>query len=326
MREIEVGKNDAGQRLDRFLSKALPALPEALLQKYIRLKRIKLNGAKAMRDTRLKIGDILTLYINDEFFQKPDNKSGIRYMEPRELDVLYEDENIMLVNKPAGLLCHPDSASDLDTLIAHIQARAIKKGEWDEKSEHSFAPALCNRIDRGTGGIVIAAKNAAALRIMNEKIKNREIDKYYLCAILGEIKPEAGTLSGDIFKDARQNRVYIRSVPGSKPAVTEYRTVAKKEGLSLIECRLITGRTHQIRAQFANAGHPLLGDGKYGVEKTNRAYGEKRQALFAYRVDFSFRTPAGELNYLRGRSFRVSRVDFAEKYFGFADGERGAGL
>ena len=317
MKELTVRKNDAGQRLDRFVGKAVPLLPESLLQKYIRLKRIKLNGRGAKRDTRLAEGDVLSLYINDEFFEKPREENSYLRVGAPKLDIVYEDENVILCDKKPGVLCHSAGQWDYNTLIAHIQAYAYQKGEWRPREENSFAPALCNRIDRNTGGIVIAAKNAAALRVMNEKIAAREVEKYYLCVVVGRPRPAEGTLRGFIFKDAAKNRVYVRSrpEPGARTAVTHYRTLASRGGLSLVECRLGTGRTHQIRAQMAAAGTPLLGDGKYGDGRRNRALGEEGQLLYSYRVDFDFKTGAGALDYLRGRSFRASTVGFVEKYF-----------
>jgi len=321
MKELSVARNDAGQRLDRFVGKAVPLLPESLLQKYIRLKRIKLNGKGARRDTRLAVGDVLQLYINDEFFEQPREENSYLKVGTPRLNIVYEDENLLLLDKKPGVLCHSAGVWDYNTLIANVQAYLAQKGDWKPKEENAFAPALCNRIDRNTGGIVIAAKNSEALRILNEKIKAREIEKYYLCAVHGRPKPPRGTLENYLFKDAQKNQVYIKSrpEPGAKTAVTEYRLLCAKGPLSLVECRLLTGRTHQIRAQMAHAGWPLLGDGKYGSERFNRSYGEKGQALYSYRLRFDFPTDAGLLNYLRGREFRAAQVDFAEKYFGVTD-------
>ncbi len=318
MKEFTIGRNDSGQRLDRFVGKAVPLLPESLLQKYIRLKRIKVNGRGSKRDCRLNEGDIISLYINDEFFETPREENAYLKVGSPKLEIVYEDENILLADKKPGVLCHSAGAWDYNTLIAHIQAYLAQKGEWDPKRENSFTPALCNRIDRNTGGIVIAAKNAEALRILNEKIRDREIEKYYLCAVQGRPKPSQGRLENFLFKDASKNQVFIKkkNEPGVRTAITEYRVLRSAGGLSLLECRLLTGRTHQIRAQMAYAGYPLLGDGKYGVEKLNRSYGEKGQALYSYKLVFRFPTGAGILDYLRGREFVVSRVDFAEKYFG----------
>lgn len=317
MKEFVIGKNDAGQRLDRFVGKTVPLLPDSLLQKYIRLKRIKLNGKGSKRDTRLLEGDCVQLYINDEFFEKPrEENSYLKVGKPR-VTIVYEDENILLADKKPGVLCHSAGQWDYNTLIANIQAYLAQKGDWHPGEENAFAPALCNRIDRNTGGIVIAAKNAEALRIINDKIKLREIEKYYLCAVHGQPNPPSGILENYLFKDAVRNRVYVKSKsePGAKTAVTEYHTIRTKGPLSLVECRLLTGRTHQIRAQMAYAGWPLLGDGKYGSERFNKNYTETGQALYSYKLLFSFPTDAGALNYLRGKEFTVSSVDFVEKYF-----------
>ena len=266
MRELTIGKNDAGQRVDRFVSKALPLLPPALLQKYIRLKRIKVNGGRAQRDQRLQEGDVLQLYINDEFFDKPREDNLFLTLFRPSLDIVYEDENLMLLNKRPGLVVHADETEKVNTLINHIQAYLYQKREWNPRWENAFTPALCNRIDRNTGGMVIAAKSAEALRVMNDKIRSREILKYYLCITLGRPTPAEGTLSGYLFKDESKKQVFVRRVPspGAKTAITHYKTLLSRGALSLVECELMTGRTHQIRAQFAAAGHPLLGDGKYG--------------------------------------------------------------
>ena len=223
----------------------------------------------------------------------------------------------LLADKKPGVLCHSAGEWSWDTLISNIQAYLRQTGEWDPKAENAFTPALCNRIDRNTGGIVIAAKNAEALRILNDKIRGREIEKSYLCVVCGRPKPAEGRLEGYLFKDTVKNQVYVtkKPQPGAKTAVTEYRTLCSAMGLSLVECRLLTGRTHQIRAQMAAAGCPLLGDGKYGRERINRTYGETGQMLYSYKLTFTLPTDAGRLEYLRGRTFQVQRVPFAEKYF-----------
>jgi len=321
MREFLINRNDAGQRLDRFAAKAAPGLPSSLLQRYFRTKDIKINGHWAKPDARLQEGDTVRLYIPDEFFgdgkTKKNENNWLATTKPK-LDIVYEDENILLVNKKPGVLCHAAQGWEPDTLIAHIQAHAFQKAEWDPAEENSFAPALCNRIDRGTGGIVIAAKNAPALRVMDEKIRTREVDKQYLCVCLGTPKPAEGRLEGYLFKDAVKNTVYVRArpEPGASIAITDYTVLDSRNGLSLVECRLHTGRTHQIRTQMAHAGHPLLGDSKYGVEKMNRKYKENRQLLWSYKLIFSFETDAGCLNYLKDRCFTVDAVPFKKKYFG----------
>lgn len=317
MREFTIGKNDAGQRLDRFLSKSIPLLPPALLQKYIRIKRVKLNGKGAKRDVRLTAGDILQCYINDEFFEQPREDNLFLTLFQPHLDIVYEDENLMLLNKRPGLVVHADETEKVNTLINHIQAYLYQKREWNPKWENAFTPALCNRIDRNTGGIVIAAKNAETLRILNDKIRDREITKRYLCIALGAMEPPQGRLSCFLLKDEGKKlvRVYHRPVPGGKTAETLYRTIEKRNGMSLVEVELLTGRTHQIRASFADAGHPLLGDGKYGRGDVNRQYGETRQALYSYYLRFDFPTDAGILSYLKGKEFQLEQVPFREKYF-----------
>ena len=316
MKELTIGTNDAGQRLDRFLAKAVPLLPASLAQKYIRLKRIKRNGARAQRDTRLEAGDLLQLYINDEFFDTPREDNAYLTVAVPKLNIVYEDENILLVDKRPGLAVHPhDGAEYGRTLIDQIQAYLYQKHEWRPREENAFTPALCNRIDRNTGGIVIAAKTAEALRVMNQKIKDRELDKRYLAIVEGTPKPKEGSLKGYLFKDAVKNRVFVTDgpKPGAKTCQTNYKVLDSRNGLSLVECELITGRTHQIRAQFAHAGHPLLGDGKYG--KLDKRFDRTYQALYSYKLTFLFTTDAGSLSNLNGKSFQVEKVDFVEEYF-----------
>lgn len=317
MKEFTIGKNDAGQRLDRWLSKTLPLLPAPLAQKYIRLKRVKLNGKRADRDTRLAVGDVLQLYINDEFFDKPTEENAFLKLYKPNLDIVYEDDQILLVNKAPGMVVHADEGEQVNTLINHILLYLYQKKEWNPREEAAFIPALCNRIDRNTGGIVIAAKTAEALRVMNQKIRDRELEKRYLCVTLGELKPASGTLKSYLVKDEKKKQVFVRSkpVPGGRTAITKYRTLTSGRGLSLVECDLITGRTHQIRAQLAAAGHPLLGDGKYGREPENRRYGMHHQALWSWFLAFHFTTDAGELEYLNHKHWQISHIDFVEEYF-----------
>ena len=317
MREYYITKNDSGQRLNKFLEKAVPLLSGGMMHKYLRLKRIKVNNKRTEAAYKLAEGDSVQLYLNDEYFDAPKEEEAFRRIKTPRVRVVYEDEHILLADKAPGMVVHADEHGDTDTLIAHIQAYLFQSGAWNPDDAASFAPALCNRIDRNTGGIVIAAKNAEALRILNDKIRGREIEKSYLCVVCGRPKPAVGRLEGYLFKDAVKNQVYVtkKPQPGAKTAVTEYRTLCSARGLSLVECRLLTGRTHQIRAQMAAAGCPLLGDGKYGRERINRTYGETGQMLYSYKLTFTLPTDAGRLEYLRGRTFQVQRVPFAEKYF-----------
>ncbi len=317
MREMVIGKNDAGQRLDKFLSKALPSLPPSLLYKSIRLKKIKCNRKRAEASQMLRVGDVLQLFLAEEFFPAEDGAratsdlSAIRV----SLDILYEDENILLLNKRPGVSVHEDEDGATDTLILHVQAYLFQKGEYDPLAEQAFAPALCNRIDRNTGGIVIAAKNAEALRILNQKIKDRELDKRYLCLVHGVPRPKEATLSGYLIKNAAENRVrvYDKDPPrGAKKILTQYRVLRAMKDTALLEVTLLTGRTHQIRAHMAHIGHPLVGDGKYGINRADRAQGYKYQALWSYRLTFRFTTDGGMLSYLNGRDFSVP---FEKIYF-----------
>lgn len=314
MKEVTINRNDANQRLDKFLTKYLTSMPEAMLYKSLRKKCVRVNG-KHVCDGGFKLteGDVLSLYIKDEFFEKDPDKAFL-HIKPK-VSVLYEDENILLADKRPGMVVHA-SDDETNSLIEHIKAYLYQKGEYDYKNEHAFVPALCNRIDRNTGGIVIAAKNAEALRIMNQKIKDREMKKLYLCIACGIFKKKTDELTGYLFKDEKQNRVYISQVskPGTKTCITRYRVLQEKNGLSLVEVDLITGRTHQIRAHLASVGHPLLGDGKYGKNKINKQFGYSSQALYAYKLHFTFTTAAGCLENLNGKTFCISDIPFLQEF------------
>ena len=187
MKEFTITQNDAGQRLDRWIAKAIPLLPASLAQKYIRLKRIKLNGKRAERDTRLITGDTLQLYINDEFFDTPKEENAYLTVAAPKLHIVYEDENILLVDKKPGQAVHPhDGAEYGKTLIDHIQAYLYAKREWRPREEHAFTPALCNRLDRNTSGIVIAGKTLQAVQAANEIIRSRKLNKFYLTLVAGK--------------------------------------------------------------------------------------------------------------------------------------------
>ncbi len=315
MKEFIINSNDANQRLDKFIQKSVPRLPQSMMYKAIRNKRIKINGKRAEISTRLQTGDIVQMYINDEFF---DTTVETEFMAaPAVLDIVYEDENIVLVDKKNGLVVHEDNENTVDTLINRLKHYLYDKGEYKPDEENSFAPSLCNRLDRNTGGIVIAAKNAESLRILNQKIKDRELEKYYLCVVHGYLKKKSGTLTGWLIKDEKKNRVDVfkSEKPGAKEIRTKYNVLDSNGELSLVEVELLTGRTHQIRAHFASIGHPLLGDGKYGTNAQNKKYGYKKQFLYSYKLVFDFTTDAGILEYLNHKEFEVDDVWFKNEFY-----------
>ncbi len=324
MREFTVNKNDAGQRADKFVSKVTCGLPKSLLYKFIRTKRIKLNGKRVHENYFLSEGDVIEMYIPDEFFEEKTDENSYEKVKFVP-DIVYEDENVLLCDKKPGMLVHLGDegdknraeGSEKETLIYLLTAYLVNKGEYDPKNESSFAPALCNRIDRNTGGIVILAKNAEALRLMNEAIRENRVHKKYLCAVHGKLTGEK-TISAYHRKDYKTNTVKIfdREVPGSKKIITGYKALSynKKLDLTLVEIKLITGRTHQIRAHMAYIGHPLLGEGKYAHNSEDRRMGYSSQALYSYSVSFDC---TDSLEYLNGRDYNAdkSHIRFLE-FFG----------
>lgn len=313
MKEFVITKNDSNQRLDKFISKITTNLSGPLLYKYLRKKAIKVNGKKKEISYRLQENDVVTLYINDEFF--PDSSPLFLKLKGNyNLDILYEDENVLLVNKAPGLLVHEDDKEQLHTLINYILAYLYDKKEYDPESENSFVPALCNRIDKNTGGIVIAAKNAESGREMYDIIKNRQIQKLYLALAHGRMPKNSDILTAYHTKDVKNNQVYIYNTPAPerKTIKTGYRVLKSNANVSLLEVELFTGRTHQIRAHLAHIGHPLLGDTKYGTKANNEHLPFRYQALYAYKLRFLIQNKNSPLYYLNQKSFEVKNVYFKD--------------
>ncbi len=309
MRSFTAGKNDDGVRLLRFCEKVCPTMPKSLMRKAFRNKRIKINGKKQNEDYRLVQGDLIELYINDEFFADENKKAGFVPVKYDNLNIIYEDNNIILVNKPFGLLCHSDNKNE-PNLIDMILAYLYDKKEYEPEKENSFTPALCNRIDQGTEGIVIAAKNYHALADINRVIRDNQLEKTYLCVTEKPVKDGKYTAFLKRDKTAKKVTVTKHQVADSKEIITVFNTINKKAGLNLVQCTLITGRTHQIRAHLAFLCSPIIGDRKYG-----RPYkGLDSQLLCAYKLKFKNIENNLSVSYLSGKEFIVQNNSVSEFY------------
>lgn len=314
MKRYEAGPNEAGMRLSRFIKKVTHNLPDSLMHKGFRNRRIKVNAQRALPEQRLNLGDIVELYINDEFFPETPKAAACNNTVPpkADFDIIYEDDNIAILYKPAGLLSHSDAAGASNLLDSYIQV-LISRKEFKPEDQHYFSPALCNRLDRGTEGLVLAAKQAAALRDANRLISKGAVRKIYRCICEGT--PPEGIHTAFLVRDKSNKTVTVSGspAPNAKEIVTGIRVVAKAEGFSLCQIDLLTGRTHQIRAHLAYLGTPLYGDRKYGLDKKKPGY--SRQALCAWQLSFaSPLADAGELAYLSGKSFTVTDAQLPRQW------------
>lgn len=305
MKIVRIDENGAGQRLDKFLMKYFNRAPKSFVYKMLRKKRIKLNGARAEGSEPLNAGDELSLYLAEETMASFMEAKEVPYAE-RRFGIIYEDEKALAVYKPAGLLSQPDDAAQRDTLIDQALFYLYEKGEYTPARDSVFAPALCNRLDRNTSGLVVIGKTPAAVRELNRASAEGKIKKYYLALVCGRPKASA-TLKGYILKDGASNsvRVYKTPRPGSKEIITKYRLLSEGRGCSMLEVELITGRSHQIRAHLASEGIYIAGDRKYGNRELNARlkseFGLNNQFLHAYRMRIE--AAGEETSGLLGREF-----------------------
>lgn len=309
MKSFTAGANDEGVRLSRFVESVTRDMPTSLLYKSFRNKRVKVNGKKAAPEYRIQAGDVLELYINDEFFPScaaPARAPAKPAPRQPSVTVLYEDANIAVLYKPVHLLCHSDRTGDAN-LVDAFTAYLTEKGEYDPHGEARFSPAVCNRLDRGTEGLVIAAKNYAALRDMNEIIRTDLLKKEYYTITVGV--PKSGRFTAWWEHDEKANKVSIHAhedfAHTRKQIITDVDVLKTAGPFALCKIGLVTGRTHQIRAHLAYLGQPVLGDVKYGNRKMNERTGAKTQALCAVRVSFLDIPEASTLHYLSGQVFKL---------------------
>lgn len=311
MQIITITRNDAGQRLDKFLAKLMPACPKGMLYKLIRKKDIRLNGKRCKGDEFLCEGDSVRIFAKEEFFARPSKQETFRHAAGN-VTVVYEDADILIAYKPSGMYAHGGEGGAV-SLLDEICKYLCDKGEYCPDAEHTFAPALCNRIDRNTEGLVIAAKNAAALRCMNSAIRDRHVHKQYLAIVAAPLPKQTDTCAAYLRKDEQRRQVTVRDdAPDRtwKRIATRYEVLARKGQMQLAKITLLTGRTHQIRAHLAHLGSPLLGDPKYGTSQSR----EENQCLCAWSLRFEgFRnTP---LAAIEGLEVCAPLPSFVKRYF-----------
>lgn len=308
MRKFVIQVNDADQRVDKFIQKAIPLLPKTLMYKSIRNKKIKVNNKRCEISQRLQVNDEVICFIAEEFFEDVKDQTFLK--APKALDVVYEDENIIIMNKAVGLLAHSDSNEGVDCLVNRMKHYLYAKQEYDYKNEQSFSPSLCHRIDRNTQGMVIGAKNAMALRSINEAIRNNEITKKYICIVEGHMPLKQETVIAYHKKENQQVSISLKEKEGYKQIITKYKVLEEKNNLSSVEIELVTGKSHQIRALMASLHHPLYGDTRYGAKKQTYKY----QALCAYDLEMN-NLPEG-LSYLNHKKFKIKDIDFLSLFYG----------
>ncbi|NLL92168.1 MAG: RluA family pseudouridine synthase [Ruminococcaceae bacterium] len=309
MKEYTVNHQDEGQRLNRYLNKILPSLPQNLMYKFLRKKRIRVNGKKADASLRLTSGDIISLFIPENFFSP---RNGIEIGQNKELNIIYSDINIAVLYKPKGLLSHPSKGSK-DSLSERFINHMISTGEYTPSESVAFKPAICNRLDRGTEGIVVAAKNLTALREITGFFRDGMIRRFYLAAVIPPV-PKDGRYHAYILKNKDDNIVSLSDemIKGSKVIETSFRLYEKIGNIPVVEAELLTGKSHQIRAHLKHLKSGVVGDNKYGDIEFNRNCKVKGQLLISYRIKFS-ENITGSLEYLKGESIKVNTDIFLLK-------------
>lgn len=315
MQEIRVSENEAGQRLDKLLAKFLKEAPKSFLYKMLRKKNITLNGKKATGQEKLVKGDSVKLFLADETIEKFAGKAEKVNYPTTKLNIVYEDQHILLINKPVGMLSQKAKETDVSA-VEYVIGYLLSTGSLKEDDLKTFRPSVCNRLDRNTSGLLASGKSLTGLQVLSQLFKERDLKKYYLCLVKGRVT-KAERIKGYLYKDEKMNKVRIleHEVPGSSRIETEYKPLRSNGKLSLLEVHLITGKTHQIRSHLSSIGHPIIGDYKYGDQEVNDGFKKKyhvsSQLLHAYRLEFP--QMEGTLSYLSGKIFYADVPEFFQK-------------